>query len=118
VTATPWQPSQRQQERDAYRRSRARRSWSIALLASVVVVTVVVLVVGNSSGWPRTRESFFAFRIGWDGLPALLRALWVNVQIMLISEVFILVFAAVIAVLRTLRGPARCMWMCSAACRC
>jgi polar amino acid transport system permease protein len=35
----------------------------------------------------------------------MLRALWVNVQIMLISEALVLVFAALIAIMRTLRGP-------------
>jgi polar amino acid transport system permease protein len=105
VAVTSWQPSQLQRERDAYRRSRTRRAWLIALASTAVAVTVVVLVVGNSSGWARTRGSFFAFHIGWHGLPALLRALWLNVQIMLVSEVFILVFAALIAFLRTLRGP-------------
>jgi polar amino acid transport system permease protein len=77
----------------------------IALVASIVIGGVIVIVVGASSGWARTRDSFFDFRVGWQDLPALLRALWINVQIMLIGEVFILVFAALIAVLRTLRGP-------------
>ena len=105
MAATSWQPSQRQRERERYRRSRTIRSWLIALLATAVVGVVVVYVVGNSSGWPRTRDSFFDFRTGWHDVPDLLRALWLNVQIMLISEVCILVFAAVIAILRTLRGP-------------
>src|SRR5205085_12410202 len=94
-----------QRQRDAYRRSRTRRSWFIALVSSAVVLTVVVLVVRSSSGWPRTRDSFFDFGTGWHDVPALLRALWLNVQIMLISEAFILAFAALLAVLRTLRGP-------------
>jgi polar amino acid transport system permease protein len=105
VPATTWQPSQLQCEREAYRRSRTRRSWLIALASTAVVAAVMVFVVRRSTGWPRTRDSFFAFGVGWDDLPDLLRALWVNVQIMLISEVFILAFAAVIAILRTLRGP-------------
>jgi polar amino acid transport system permease protein len=105
MAATPWQPSQLQLGRDAYRRRRTIRSWLIALVSTAVVVTVVVLVVGNSSGWPRTRNSFFDLSAGWRDLPALLRALWLNIQIMLISEAFILVFAALIAVMRTLRGP-------------
>ena len=105
MPATAWQPSERQRQRDAYRRSRAIRSWLIAIVSTAVVVTVVVLVVGNSSGWPRTRDSFFAFGVGWHDLPDLLRALWLNIQIMLISEAFILVLAALIAILRTLRGP-------------
>jgi polar amino acid transport system permease protein len=106
VPATPWQPSQLQLERERYRRSRTVRSWSIALVGTAAVATVVVLVVGHSSGWNRTRDSFFDFGTGWHDLPDLFRALWLNVQIMLISEAFILVFAALIAVLRTLRGPA------------
>jgi polar amino acid transport system permease protein len=105
VTATSWQPSPRQREREAYRRARTRRSWTIALASSVVVVTLIVVTVRQSSGWPPTRDSFFALRVGWDGVPELLRALWLNVQIMLISEVLVLVFAAVLAILRTLRGP-------------
>jgi polar amino acid transport system permease protein len=105
VTATDWQPSELQQEREAYRRARSRRSAAIAVISSAVVVTVIAVVVGGSSGWARTRDNFFDFRTGWHDLPALLRALWINVQIMLIAEVFILFFAAVIAILRTLRGP-------------
>jgi polar amino acid transport system permease protein len=105
VPATSWQPSQRQRERERYRRSRTVRSWLIALLATAVVGTGVVLVIGRSTGWPRTRDSFFDFATGWHDVPDLLRALWVNVQIMLISEGCILVLAALIAVLRTLRGP-------------
>ncbi len=66
----------------------------------------MVVVVGRSSGWTRTQQSFFALSQGWRDLPALLRGLWVNVQIMLISEVFVLVLAAFIAILRTLPGPA------------
>jgi polar amino acid transport system permease protein len=105
VTATDWQPSELQRRRDAYRRSRSRRSALIALISTAVLITVVVAVVGSSSGWDRTKSTFFDFSLGWKGLPDLLRALWLNVQIMLIAEVFILVFAALIAVVRTLRGP-------------
>jgi polar amino acid transport system permease protein len=105
VTATQWQPSQRQRDRDAYRRARTRRSLLVGLISSIVFVGAVVLVVHSSSGWPRVRDSFFDFRVGWHDLPGLLRALWINVQIMLISEVLVLVFAAILAVLRTLPGP-------------
>jgi len=106
VPATSWQPSQLQRERERYRRSRTIRSWLIALVSTAAAATVVVLVVGNSTGWPRTKESFFDFGTGWHDVPDLFRALWINVQIMLISEALILVFAALIAILRTLRGPA------------
>jgi polar amino acid transport system permease protein len=105
VTTTDWEPSQLQRDRDAYRRGRTRRSAAIATISLIVLGTVVVVLVGRSSGWDRVRDSFFDFKAGWDGLPALLRALWVNVQIMLISEALVLVFAALLAIARTLQGP-------------
>jgi polar amino acid transport system permease protein len=105
VTATQWQPSQRQREREAYRRARTRRSLLISIVSSAVFLGAVVVLVGSSPGWSRVQSSFFDFRLGWHDLPGLLRALWINIQIMLISEVLVLVLAAVIAVLRTLPGP-------------
>jgi polar amino acid transport system permease protein len=77
----------------------------IAAVSTVVVVGIVVFVVTRTSGWPRFRDSFLDLSAGWQGLPDLLRALWVNVQIMLISEAFILVVAALLATMRTLHGP-------------
>lgn len=102
---TGWQPSALQLERDRYRRGRTVRSGVIAAVSTVAVVVVLVLVVGGSSGWPRFRDSFLAFGAGWDGIGALLRALWVNLQVMVIAEVLVLVFGGLIAVLRTLEGP-------------
>ena len=99
-----WQPSARQLERERYRRRRTLRSALIALVSTVVVVTVLAVVVRGSTGWPRMRDSFFAFGSGWHDLPALLRALWVNLQIMAIAEVCVLVFGALLALARTLQG--------------
>jgi polar amino acid transport system permease protein len=101
-----WSPSARQRERDAFRRRRTRRSALIATASTVVFFVAAALVVRSTPGWPRVRDSFFDFHRGWQILPGLLRALWINVQIMLISEVLILLFALIIAWLRTLQGPA------------
>ena len=102
-----WQPSKVQLEREAYRRRRTQRSWLIASVSSAAVLTVAIVAVGSSSGWPRTRDSFFDPRVGWDSLPDLLKALWLNLQIMLITEVLVLVLAALIAILRTLGASPR-----------
>lgn len=104
-TTSDWQPSALQRERDAYRRSRKHRSWIIAAISTALVAAVVVYVVVNSSGWARTRESFFDLRAAWSSLPDQLRALWLNVQIMVVSEVLVLLFAGLLAFMRTLRGP-------------
>jgi polar amino acid transport system permease protein len=105
VAATDWQPSELQRGRDAYRRGRSRRAVLISAVATLVLAIVVAVVVGTSSGWENTKSNFFDFRVGLQGLPGLLRALWINVQIMVIAEVFILIFASLIAMVRTLRGP-------------
>lgn len=78
---------------------------TIAIASSLVFVVVVSLVLTSSPGWPRVRDSFFDLHRGVDVLPGLLRALWTNVQMMVIAEVFVLVFAALIAYVRTLPGP-------------
>ena len=54
-----WTPSERQQERDAYRRGRARRSTGVALLSTLVLTAAVVLGLRASPGWPRVKASFF-----------------------------------------------------------
>ncbi len=105
MTAADWQPSELQRQRQSYRRARGRRSLLIAVASCAALVAALVFVIGSSSGWDRVRDSFFDVRTGWHDLPALLRALWINLQMMLISEVLILPLAATIAVLRTLRGP-------------
>jgi polar amino acid transport system permease protein len=106
LPAEAWTPSQLQRGRDAYRRSRTRRSAVISLLSTLVFAVAAALIIRSTPGWPRVRDSFFDLHRGWHVLPGLLRALWINVQIMLISEICILAFALAIAWLRTLQGPA------------
>ncbi len=103
--AEPWAPSATQQARLAYRRRRTQRSNLIAGLSTVVVVTVVALVVVNSSGWPRVRATFFDLGYGWQVLPDILGGLWLNIRLMVLCGVCILVLAMVVALVRTLRGP-------------
>lgn len=100
-----WTPSEVELGRRAYRRSRTRRSAVIALLSTVIVVGVLVLVVVNSSGWPRVRSTFFDLGYGWEVLPDILGGLWLNVRLMLLCGACILVLAMVVALARTLRGP-------------
>jgi polar amino acid transport system permease protein len=70
-----------------------------------VVWTAIVLLVTQSSGWPEVRRTFFDWGYFWDSLPEIASAFKLNVKIFCISEVFILVFALLLAVLRSLRGP-------------
>jgi polar amino acid transport system permease protein len=81
------------------------RSVTIALVSTVVFFTVLVLVITNSPGWPEVKTAFFNREVFSDAFPEVLRAFWLNIKIFCVAEVFILVFALVIAVLRSLPGP-------------
>ncbi|MGA5463231.1 amino acid ABC transporter permease [Mycobacterium sp. NPDC050041] len=92
-------------DRQAFRRSRARRSTLVALLSTVVFAAVLLLVVTNAPGWPRVRESFFDLRIGWDSLPAVLSGLWLNLRVLAVATVLVLVVGLALALVRASRGP-------------
>ena len=105
MTSTGWAPSRLQQEREAYRARRARRSSLVALGSTVVVGLVLVLGVTATPGWPRVQETFFNPTRAWSALPAVASGLWLNVRVMLVCGVLIAVLGLLVAVLRTLRGP-------------
>jgi polar amino acid transport system permease protein len=92
-------------DRQAFRRSRARRSTLVALLSTVVFATVLLVVVTNAPGWPRVRESFFDLRIGWESLPAVLSGLWLNLRVLAVATVLVLVVGLALALVRASRGP-------------
>ena len=64
----------------------------------------MVLVV-RAPGWPDVKQSFLNRDVFDDSFPDIARAFLVNVKIFLIAEVFILVFALFLAILRGLPGP-------------
>lgn len=101
-----WTPSERQLARDAYRRSRTRRSTWVALVSTLVLVAVAVLGVQATPGWPRVRESFFDWSVARSSLPRVAAGLWLNVRVMAVCAVLIVVVALLLALARTLRGPA------------
>jgi len=82
------------------------RSALIAVLSSVIVFGVVALLILRSPGWPSIAEAFFDGAVFADAFPKILRAFRLNVFMFLVAEVFILVLALVVAVIRSLPGPA------------
>jgi polar amino acid transport system permease protein len=81
------------------------RGVAIALLSTAVFVTVVLIAITQSAGWPEVKRAFF----NWDDIsssfPDIARAFVLNVKIFLVCEVCILILALVVAVLRSLPGP-------------
>jgi polar amino acid transport system permease protein len=82
------------------------RAVAIAVVSTVVVFAVLAVVVTHAPGWPEVRRTFFDWGEFKASMPEISRAFLLNVKMFCIAEAFILVFALVLAVLRSLPGPA------------
>jgi polar amino acid transport system permease protein len=82
-----------------------RRSVAIALLSTAVFFAIVVVAITHAPGWPEVRNQFFNWDEFKSTFPEIARAFLLNIKIFCIAEVFILVFALFLAVLRSLPGP-------------
>jgi polar amino acid transport system permease protein len=81
------------------------RAVAIAMVSTVAFFTILVVAVVNSPGWLEVKRAFFSGEQFRESLPDILRAFVVNIELFLIAEVFILIFALLLAVLRSLPGP-------------
>ncbi len=78
----------------------------IAAASTLALVALVVVWVTSSETWPKVREQFFnwdAFKEVW---PDVVDGFWLDMRMFVIAEVIILAFSLLLAVLRSLRGPA------------
>jgi polar amino acid transport system permease protein len=86
-------------------RPEGKRAVWIALLSTVVFFTVLGIAIINAPGWLEVKEAFFNGEQFRESFPSIARAFLVNVKLFLIAEVFILVLAMFLAVMRSLPGP-------------
>ena len=86
-------------------RREGARGVAIAVVSTVVFLTLVIIAVLNSTGWPLIKEAFFDGEIFADAFPKIVEKFRRNVFIFLVAEILVLVVAMVIAVLRSLGGP-------------
>ncbi|MFI6500020.1 amino acid ABC transporter permease [Nonomuraea typhae] len=100
-----WAKSDRQLERERVRKSRARRSVSVATASTIVCLLIVAGVVVNAPGWPRVQERFFSAEHFARALPDVLEGFLLNVKMFLIAEPLILVIGLLVAVVRGLKAP-------------
>ncbi len=82
------------------------RSILVAAASTVVVFGLLALVVVNAPGWQEVQEDFLDAENFRRSLPGIVEKFGVNVRLFLIAEVFILIGGLVLAVLRSLPGPA------------
>ncbi|MDT7580619.1 MAG: polar amino acid transport system permease protein, partial [Pseudonocardiales bacterium] len=65
---------------------------------------VVLVGLTSTPGWPRVQATFLNPRIAWSSLPTILAGLWLNIRVLVVTEIGVLALGLLIAVLRTLRG--------------
>jgi polar amino acid transport system permease protein len=82
-----------------------RRSVVVAMLSTVVFVALVVVAITHAPGWSEVQSTFFDWGEFKATFPGILSAFKLNVKIFMIAEVFILILALFLAVLRSLPGP-------------
>ena len=100
-----WTPSQHELERRQLRRRLRMRSVAIATATTIVVFVVLVLGITGSPGWASVKTLFFSWDDAREALPDIWDALWLNIKMFLIAEVFILIFAMLLAMARVSRSP-------------
>jgi polar amino acid transport system permease protein len=99
-------PSDLEISRRIWRQRRARRSTLVALASTLLFAVVAYLVVTSSPGWPRVQATFFSPTVAWESLPEIAEGLWLNLQVLVVGGVLVLVVGLLVAMARTLRGPA------------
>jgi polar amino acid transport system permease protein len=76
-----------------------------ALASTICFFALVAVAITHAPGWHEVRRTFFDWGEFKASLPEITRAFGLNVKIFCIAEVFILAFALVLAVIRSLPGP-------------
>ncbi|HEY7044344.1 MAG TPA: amino acid ABC transporter permease [Nocardioidaceae bacterium] len=104
--AEEWRPSTLQEGRLEYRRRRALRRGATAAVSTVVVLALLGILVVTAPGWERVQQTYFDVGYARDVFPELARAFVLNIKLFLVAEVFILVVALVVAIIRVVPSPA------------
>ncbi|MFW6205304.1 MAG: amino acid ABC transporter permease [Actinomycetota bacterium] len=78
----------------------------IAAASTVVVFGLLLWWVLTSPNWPLVQERFFSWEHFQASAPDVLGGFWLDVTMFVGAQVAILLFAMLVAVLRSLRGPA------------
>lgn len=86
--------------------SMAGRGVVASIASTILVFGVIGWLVMSSPNWEQFRQAFLDPEIFAASLPRILHAFWINVQLFLVCEVLILGLGLVIAVMRSLSGPA------------
>lgn len=91
--------------RRAFRAKQNSRSVAISFLSTVIFAVVIWFTVINSPGWELVQRSFFNLEVLLGAWPRVIEGLLLNIRVLLFAAVGVLIFALLIAIVRTLTGP-------------
>lgn len=77
----------------------------MSVISTIVFLVVLAFLIVNAPGWQEIQSFFLDPEVFAASWPKIVEAFWVNVQIFLVAEVFVLIFGLFLAVMRSLPGP-------------
>ena len=100
-----WQPSELELSRRVLRRRATTRSVLIALVSSLVLLTVLIVVVVNTPGLAIVSQTFFDPQVALESIGPIFQGLLVNLLVLAIAVVCVAILGTLLATMRSLRGP-------------
>jgi len=92
--------------RQAAERRKAVRNSIIAIASTLTVFLALAYAIVNAPNWPAVEARFFDLPRILDSVPDLLEGFLTNVGLFTVAELLVLVVALVVAVVRSVPGPA------------
>jgi polar amino acid transport system permease protein len=87
-------------------REEGSRAALIAAGSTVIVFGLILWVVLSSETWPTVQRQFFSWTHFRKSFPDVLGGFWLDIKMFVVAEILILAFALMLAMIRSLRGPA------------
>ena len=100
-----YSPSPLQKQREDAKRRASRSSTTIALLSTLIFGALLTVIVMNAQGFQAVRESFFNWHYAQKAFPRIFDGILLNLRVLLIAELFVLIFGLAIAIARTTTSP-------------
>ena len=79
---------------------------SIAVVSSIVIFGGAIALVASSPNWPKVRDQFFNPENFRESAPKIIEGFWLNLELFFYAMLIIPVVALLVAIMRSLRGPA------------
>jgi polar amino acid transport system permease protein len=77
----------------------------LSLISTGVVLGLLTWWIGSSAQWPLVQKQFFSWTAMRASFPDVLHGFWLNMEIFVIAEIFILIVSLILAVMRSITGP-------------